>query len=194
MHPLIDSIARKPSEKFTRPNFSVRRYDIIDEAKKIFKATCLSTVPYANMVMLATQDSVLLVGLLAGVPSYNVPMRRRDGLVSYPNEVNLPRATFSISEATQAFMTKGFFTFTVTGTLLDAHSVGAAHCSFLVTKLKGICRNSTSNDPTAFLDQSTSFMADNSFACAMVRLGNIQVPTGNAKEIRRNCRIFNKPK
>lgn len=248
---LIDSTATKPSEKTAGPNFSVRGYDIIDEAKKSLEAACPSTVSCADIITLATRDSVFL----AGGPSYNVPTGRRDGLVSNPDEVDLPAPSLSVSEALQAFTAKGF-TLTEMVTLLGGHSVGVAHCglfedrlsnfqgtgapdptmdSSLVAKLKGICGNSTSNDPTAFLDQSTSFIMDNqfykqimqkkgvlqidqelavdkssagivsrfasdansfkkSFASAMVKMGNVQVLTGNAGEIRRNCRAFNQPK
>lgn len=248
---LIDSTTRKPSEKSAGPNLSVRGFDIIDEAKKSLEAACPSTVSCADIVTLATRDSVFL----AGGPSYNVSTGRRDGLVSNPNEVNLPGPSFTVSEALQAFTATGF-TLTEMVTLLGAHSVGVAHCSLfqdrlsnfkgtgapdptmdssLVAKLKEICGDSTSDDPTAFLDQSTSFIMDNqfyrqimrkkgvlqidqelavdkssagivsrfasdadsfknSFASAMVKLGNIQVLTGNAGEIRRNCRVFNQPK
>ncbi|XP_030519879.1 peroxidase 57-like [Rhodamnia argentea] len=248
---LIDSTTKKPSEKSAGPNFSVRGFDLIDEAKKSLEAACPSTVSCADIVTLATRDSVLL----AGGPSYDVPTGRRDGLVSNPNEVNLPGPTLSVSEAEQVFAPKGF-TLTEMVTLLGAHSVGVAHCSLfqdrlsdfqgtgapdptmdssLVAKLKGICGNSKSNDPTAFLDQRTPFALDNqfyrqimqregvmqidqelavdkssagivsqfasdangfkkSFASVMVKLGSVQVLTGNAGEIRRNCRVFNQPK
>ncbi|KAM5550439.1 peroxidase 44-like [Rosa sericea] len=174
---LIDSTKKKASEKTAGPNLTVRGFEVIDEAKKALEAACPSTVSCADIITLATRDSVVL----AGGPSYNSPTGRRDGLVSNPNDVNLPGPSFSVSQALQSFTAKGM-TLNDMVTLLGAHTVGVAHCSFfedrlsnfqgtgspdpsmdpaLVTKLKKICGGP--NDPTAFLDQNTSFAFDNQF-------------------------------
>ncbi|XP_050387916.1 peroxidase 44-like, partial [Argentina anserina] len=136
-----------------------------------------STVSCADIITLATRDAVVL----AEGPSYKSPTGQRDGVVSNPNEVNLPGPSFSVSQALQAFTAKGM-TLNDMVTLLGAHTVGVAHCSFfddrlsnfqgtgspdpsmdpaLVTKLKNMCAGP--NDPTAFLDQKTSFAFDNEY-------------------------------
>ncbi|XP_010550539.1 PREDICTED: peroxidase 57-like [Tarenaya hassleriana] len=174
---LIDSTKSKPSEKTAGPNQSVRGFELIDEAKNLLEAQCPSTVSCADIITLATRDAVAL----AGGPSYPVPTGRRDGLVSKSNDVNLPGPTFSVSMALQSFKSKNLDLNDMT-TLLGAHTVGIAHCSLfsdrlsdfqgtgkpdpsmdpaLVSNLSSIC--SKTNDPTAFLDQNTSFAFDNQF-------------------------------
>ncbi|KAL5547046.1 hypothetical protein UlMin_006733, partial [Ulmus minor] len=177
---LIDSTKKKPSEKTAAPNLTVRGYELIDEAKKRLEAACPSIVSCADIITLATRDSVALVG----GPNYAVQTGRRDGRVSNRNDVNLPGPSFSVSQAFQAFNAKGL-TLNEMVTLLGAHTVGVAHCRFfanrlsnfqgtgaadpsmdsgLVSKLKQICgTTSSSTDPTVLLDQDTSFVFDNQF-------------------------------
>ncbi|KAK8564990.1 hypothetical protein V6N12_058566 [Hibiscus sabdariffa] len=242
---LIDSKGQNQSEKVAGPNLTVRGYELIDEAKKTLESVCPLKVSCADIITLATRDAVGL----SGGPSYAVPTGRRDGRVSNVNEVNLPGPSLPVSQAFQTFRNKGM-TMDDMVTLLGAHTVGVAHCSFfsgrisgsgdptmdpaLAAKLKGICgaANSSNPDPTAFLDQGTSFTVDNEFfrqitlkrgvmkidqelandrsskrfvsrfasnsalfrtrfAQAMVKMGNIEVLTGTAGEIRQNCRVVN---
>ncbi|PON64518.1 Peroxidase [Parasponia andersonii] len=174
---LINSTSKKPSEKSAGPNLTVRGFEIIDEAKRRLEAACPSKVSCADIVTLATRDSVFL----AGGPKYIVPTGRRDGLVSNPNEVNLPGPTLSVSAAFQSFQAKGL-TLNEMVVLLGAHTVGFAHCNFfsdrlsnfqgsgspdptmdpaLVRNLTSVCAKGT--NPKTFLDQNTSFVFDNEF-------------------------------
>ncbi|XVF30701.1 hypothetical protein REPUB_Repub16aG0080800 [Reevesia pubescens] len=178
---LIDSTRKSQSEKDAGPNLTVRGYDLIDEAKKNLEAACPSKVSCADIITLATRDAVFL----AGGPFYPVPTGRQDGRASNPDEVNLPGPTLSVSQALQAFRAKNM-TLDDMVTLLGAHTVGVAHCSFfldrisnfrgtgrpdptmdpaLVRKLDRICSAASASnpDPTAFLDQGTSFTVDNEF-------------------------------
>ncbi|KAE8699232.1 Cycling DOF factor 2, putative isoform 1 [Hibiscus syriacus] len=101
------------------------------------------------------------------------------GLVSNPDEVNLPIPTLSVSQAFQSFRAKNL-TMDDMVTLLGAHTVGVAHCSFFLDriirsdptmdpnlrkKLNDICgaANGSNPDPTAFLDQGTPLTVDNEF-------------------------------
>ncbi|KAK3198217.1 hypothetical protein Dsin_021632 [Dipteronia sinensis] len=175
---LLDSTSGKQSEKEAGPNLTVRGFELIDEAKKALEKACPSTVSCADIITLATRDAVFLAGGL----NYAVPTGRRDGLVSNMDEVNLPGPTLTVPEALQSFTSKGLNVNDMT-TLLGGHTVGVAHCSFfqdrlsnfqgtgapdssmdptLVAKLKRIC-GINANDPTAFLDQNTSFAFDNEF-------------------------------
>ncbi|KAI7990260.1 Peroxidase 44 [Camellia lanceoleosa] len=179
---LIDSTQTTQSEKDAFPNQSVRGFDLIDEAKSNLEAVCPGTVSCADIITLATRDSVAL----AGGPSYTVPTGRRDGLVSNPNLVNLPGPSLSVSQALKFFTAKKL-TLNDMVTLLGAHTVGVAHCGFfqnrlsnfqgsgkpdptmdpaLVSKLFQLCGTQSrplSQDPTAFLDQNTSFVFDNEY-------------------------------
>lgn len=174
---LIDSTKSKSSEKDASPNLTVRGYELIDEAKKNVEAACPSIVSCADIITIATRDSVAL----AGGPNYIIPTGRRDGLVSIAGEVNLPGPSFSVPQALQSFSAKGL-TLNDMVTLLGAHTVGVAHCNFfnarlsnfqgtgkpdptmdptLVATLSKIC--GSGSNPTAFLDQNTSFVFDNQF-------------------------------
>ncbi|KAK8594034.1 hypothetical protein V6N12_046105 [Hibiscus sabdariffa] len=172
---LIDSTSEMSSEKDAAPNLTVRGYELIDEAKEALEATCPSRVSCADIIALATRDAVFL----SGGPFYGVPTGRRDGPVSDPDQVDLPGPTMSVSQAFQRFRAKNM-TIDDMVTLLGAHTVGVAHCSFfldriitldptmdlgLLNNLNGICgaASGSNPDPTAFLDQGTPFTVDNQF-------------------------------
>lgn len=179
---LIDTVGNNVSEKEAGPNQTVRGFEIIDEAKAKLESACPGVVSCADIIALATRDAVFL----AGGPQYNLPTGRRDGRVSSINNVNLPGPSFQVSQAAAAFANKGL-TLQDMVILLGAHTVGVAHCSFfsdrlynfqgsgaadpsmdpnLVVTLKNVCPSPTSsstNDPTEFLDQNTSFAFDNSY-------------------------------
>jgi len=168
---LIDSKKGNESEKAARANLTVRGYNLIDEIKRILENTCPSTVSCADIISLATRDSVVL----AGGPSYNVPTGRRDGLVSTVNDVHLPGPESSISQTLQVFKSKGM-TLEEMVTLLGAHTVGFAHCSFIGKRLSNDSSMDPNlrkrlvewcgvegKDPLVFLDQNTSFVFDHQF-------------------------------
>ncbi|GAA0156233.1 hypothetical protein Leryth_002143 [Lithospermum erythrorhizon] len=183
---LIDSTPTKSSEKDTEPNFSVRGYDLIDEIKKNLEAACPSIVSCADVVALATRDSVAL----AGGPRYSLPTGRRDGLVSDAEEVDLPGPDLSVQEALPFFTAKGMNLNDMV-TLLGAHTIGITHCSFiqdrlfdfdgtkkpdpsmdpaLVTQLSRTCQApGGSSDPQVFLDQNASFVVDNQFYSQVIK-------------------------
>ncbi|KAK4732109.1 hypothetical protein R3W88_025097 [Solanum pinnatisectum] len=168
---LIKSIGSKKSEREAGPNRTVRGFELIDKIKKTLETTCPSTVSCADIITLATRDSVAL----AGGPNYPIPTGRRDGLISNAADVNLPGPSLTIPQALQFFTNKGL-TLNDMVTLLGAHTVGIAHCNFfqdrlspvpdktmdptLVSKLLKTCVKSTA---TAFLDQNTSFTVDNEY-------------------------------
>nr|VDD19679.1 unnamed protein product [Brassica oleracea] len=238
---LIDSTN---SEKMAGPNGSVREFDLIDRIKAQLEAACPSTVSCADIITLATRDSVAL----AGGPSYSIPTGRRDGLVSNNVDVALPGPTISVAGAVSLFTNKGMNVFDAVA-LIGAHTVGKGNCGLfndritnfqgtgrpdpamdpaLVSSLRNTCRTSA----TAALDQSTPLRFDNQFfkqlrkkrgvfqvdqrlatdrqtrgvvaryasnnayfkrqfVRAMIKMGAVDVLTGRAGEIRRNCRRFN---
>ncbi|CAL1382468.1 unnamed protein product [Linum trigynum] len=175
---LIDSTSQKQSEKAAGPNFTVREFDLIDQIKTALEAACPSRVSCADVIALATRDAVAL----AGGPNYPLPTGRLDSLTSDVNDVNLPGPTMPVSLAFIQFFEPKGFTLSEMVTLLGAHTVGVAHCAFFQDRisnfqgsgkpdpamdpaLAGTLRKtcSASNNPTAFLDQNTSFAVDASF-------------------------------
>ncbi|XP_054785103.1 peroxidase 44-like [Prosopis cineraria] len=176
---LIDPSRGRGSEKQAGPNVNLDGFDLIDEIKSVLEKACPSTVSCADIVTLATRDAVAL----AGGPRYNVPTGRRDGLVSNPNEVNLPGPSLSVTHAFQSFREKGFLLQEMV-TLLGAHTVGFTHCSLVQSRLSsfgnrdptmdlaldaklgricGSTRRPARNDPQIVLDQNTSFVFDNEY-------------------------------
>ncbi|KAL2335133.1 hypothetical protein Fmac_016346 [Flemingia macrophylla] len=172
---LIDSTTNRTSEKDAVPNKTVRGYEVIDEVKKILEEACPSTVSCADIIALATRDAVALAGGIR----YMIPTGRRDGLLSDPSLVRVPGPSLSVAGALQFFTAKGL-TLDDMATLLGAHTVGSAHCSFFQNRLTNgvdptmdpalelrllqICgSNSNSSDPSVFLDQNSSFAFDNGF-------------------------------
>ncbi|KAM0946834.1 putative peroxidase [Dioscorea sansibarensis] len=179
---LIDSTKKKKSEKAAGPNLTVRGFNIIDEAKTSLEASCPSTVSCADIIALATRDAVALAGGL----NYSVPTGRRDGLISDAADVNLPGPSLSVNQAFQFFAAKGL-TLDDMVVLLGGHTVGVAHCGFFrdrlgnfqgsgvpdstmdpslraqLVKTCGSRPKQINNDPTAFLDQNTSFSMDNEY-------------------------------
>jgi len=167
---LIDSSKGNQSEKAAGANGTVRGFELIDEIKKALETACPSTVSCADIITLATRDSVAM----AGGPRYDVPTGRRDSVVSRASDVALPGPRSSVSVVQQTFAANGMSLDEMV-TLLGAHTVGLAHCSFfrdrlkdpnmdpgLQAKLGRICRPKN-GDPTTFLDQNTSMVFDNEF-------------------------------
>jgi len=165
---LLDSTPERPSEKSTEPNASVRGFEIIDEIKKELEIACPRTVSCADILTLATRDSIAL----AGGPRFTVRTGRRDGLRSNPSDVNLPRPTISVAASIKAFEDKGLNVNNMVALIGGGHSVGVAHCSLfqdrlkdpkmdskLKAKLQNTCRGP--NDPSVFLDQMTPVEVDN---------------------------------
>ncbi|RWW63089.1 hypothetical protein BHE74_00029750 [Ensete ventricosum] len=179
---LIAPTKKKKTERSAGPNLTVRGFEIINEVKANLEAQCPSTVSCADIIALATRDAVAL----AGGPNYGIPTGRRDGLVSNPKDVRLPGSSLTVSQAFQFFSAKGF-TLEEMVILLGGHTVGVAHCVFfrdrlgnfqgtgapdpsmdlrLRAKLIRICGprpKPLKKDPTASLDQNTSFVVDNQY-------------------------------
>ncbi|GAY40028.1 hypothetical protein CUMW_048910 [Citrus unshiu] len=193
---LIDSTNQTQSEKESGANQTVREFELIDEIKKALEAECPSTVSCADIITLATRDAVTL----AGGPRYTVLTGRRDGLRSNVDDVDLPGPQISVPDAQQVFQAKGLTSDEMVS-LLGAHTVGFAHCSFFKDRLTNF-QGTGLPDPTMNVTlipklrricdaASTDNFGPKTFASAMVNMGNIQVLVGNAGEIRQNCRAFN---
>ncbi|XP_061372540.1 peroxidase 44-like [Gastrolobium bilobum] len=172
---LIDSRNGKLSEKDAFDSIFLRGFHLIDEIKESLEALCPSTVSCADIVSIAARDAVDL----AGGPEYQVPTGRRDGLVSNLEDVKMPQPNDHVNVSLQIFNEKGL-TLNDMVTLLGAHTVGVAHCGFFASRLVGnqsdpnmdpalraklikLCFKASRREPSAFLDQNTSFVFDNEF-------------------------------
>ncbi|KAG7575870.1 hem peroxidase superfamily [Arabidopsis thaliana x Arabidopsis arenosa] len=219
------------SERFFGPNLSVRGFELIDEIKTELEAQCPSNVSCADIMALATRDSVVL----AGGPNYNITTGRRDGLKTNASGVfDLIGPTASVAAFLSFFGDKTMTTLDAVA-LLGAHTVGVGSCGLFRDRLTnfngtGLPDPSMDSDlvakstPLTFdnaffgqirarrgvlqldqrlaTDEATSsvvaqYAADNDlfkrqFAIAMVKLGAVNVLTGEDGEIRTNCWEFNK--
>ncbi|KAI3920960.1 hypothetical protein MKW98_027670 [Papaver atlanticum] len=169
------------SEKTANPNFSVRGYDLIDEAKAAVERACPRVVSCADIIAICTRDAV---SLAQGI-NYRVRTGRRDGLVSQASSVDLPGPTISVDASIAFFADKGFTTKEMVVLIGGGHTVGVTHCAFirdrlfdfrntgrpdpsmnanLLNRLRGTCPRG-SPDNTINLDQTpgSSFVVDNGF-------------------------------
>ncbi|CAL5357195.1 unnamed protein product [Camellia sinensis] len=170
------------SEKTAPINLHLRGFDIIDAAKAAVEAVCPGVVSCADIIVMATRDSVAKSKGMR----YDVQTGRRDGFISLAqNTVDIPTPNISVSDSIKAFDKKGLG-FVDMVYLLGAHTVGVAHCSTfidrlynfkntgkpdpsmndeLLTKLRSTCPQNATVDNIANLDQNprTSIIVDNSY-------------------------------
>ncbi|XP_010252387.1 PREDICTED: peroxidase 72-like [Nelumbo nucifera] len=146
---LLDSSGSITSEKRSNPNRnSVRGFEVIDEIKSALEKECPHTVSCADILALAARDSTVL----AGGPSWEVPLGRRDSrgasLSGSNNNIPAPNNTF------QTILTK----FKLQGlnivdlvALSGSHTIGNARCTSFRQRLYN---QSGNGQPDYSLDQS----------------------------------------
>ncbi|KAL7602207.1 hypothetical protein Lser_V15G24346 [Lactuca serriola] len=95
------------TEKASGPNSLLTGFEVIDAAKAQLESACPGVVSCADIVALAARDSVVLTG----GRRWQVPLGRRDGLVSQASDTaNLPGATDPITVQIRKFADKGLNT------------------------------------------------------------------------------------
>ncbi|XP_047076774.1 peroxidase P7-like isoform X2 [Lolium rigidum] len=125
---LLDDTPTTPGEKGAGPNAggSTFGFDVIDNIKTQVEAACPGVVSCADILALATRDSVNLVSL--GGPSWAVPLGRRDATVPNPADAaKLPGPDSDLAGLVAAFAAKGLTPRDLTA-LSGAHTVGMARC------------------------------------------------------------------
>lgn len=181
---LLDSKPGHLAEKDALPNLTLRGFDVIDAAKEAVEFACPGVVSCADILALATRDSVVL----AGGPRYDVPTGRLDGKVSIKEEaLNLPSPAFPVEQSRESFLEKGLESEDMVA-LLGAHTVGTALCGFfndrlfnfrgsggadpnmnpvLAARLSTVCPNpfftESDADPPINLDQATPALFDSAY-------------------------------
>ncbi|GJN10687.1 hypothetical protein PR202_ga28803 [Eleusine coracana subsp. coracana] len=107
-------------------NGSIRGMGVIDSIKAQVEALCPQTVSCADILTLASRDSVVALG----GPSWTVPLGRRDSNDANFNEArtDLPGPGSSLQQLIDAFNKKNKLSPTDMVALSGAHTIGKAQC------------------------------------------------------------------
>ncbi|TYI30344.1 hypothetical protein ES332_A05G380600v1 [Gossypium tomentosum] len=126
--PIMIASPNGDAEKDAPDNLSLAGdgFDTVIKAKKAVEAKCPKVVCCADILAIATRDVIVL----AGGPSFEVELGRRDGFVSKASRVagQLPGANFNLSQLNSMFAQHNL-TQTDMIALSGAHTVGFSHCS-----------------------------------------------------------------
>ena len=69
---MLDSKPGHEAEKEALPNLTIRGFDLIDDIKSALEAACPGIVSCADILVLATRDSVFLVSTLAMTNQFTI--------------------------------------------------------------------------------------------------------------------------
>ncbi|KAL3625514.1 hypothetical protein CASFOL_030968 [Castilleja foliolosa] len=179
---LLDSSSTVQSEKTSGPNVnSTRGFEIVDQIKAAVEKSCKDTVSCADILALAAESAVQL----AGGPSWNVSLGRRDSLSANQALANtsIPTPFESIVNITTKFTNLGLDVTDVVA-LSGAHTFGRARCRLITNRLYNFsgtgsadptldatylatlsqtCPQSGSGFNVANLDQATADVFDNKY-------------------------------
>ncbi|KAM3713288.1 hypothetical protein ACB098_01G246000 [Castanea mollissima] len=119
-------------------------FDTVVKAKQAVEQACPGKVSCADILAIAARDVVVL----AGGPSFNVELGRRDGLISQASLVtgNLPEPTFNLNQLNTIFAKNNLSQNDMIA-LSGAHTVGFSHCSRFSDRLYSFS-SSSSVDPS----------------------------------------------
>ncbi|KAK4603269.1 hypothetical protein RGQ29_011993 [Quercus rubra] len=134
------------AEKDASDNLSLAGdgFDTVIKAKQAVEQACPGKVSCADILAIAARDVVVL----AGGPSFNVELGRRDGLISQASLVagNLPDPTFNLNQLNTIFAKNNLSQNDMIA-LSGAHTVGFSHCSRFSNRLYSFS-SSSSVDPS----------------------------------------------
>ncbi|XP_010275548.1 PREDICTED: peroxidase 72-like [Nelumbo nucifera] len=146
---LLDSSGTIISEKRSNPNRnSARGFEVIDEIKSALEKECPHTVSCADILALAARDSTVL----AGGPSWEVPLGRRDarGASLSGSNNNIPAPNNTFQTILTKFKLKGLNVVDLVA-LSGSHTIGNARCTSFRQRLYN---QSGNGQPDYSLDQS----------------------------------------
>ncbi|KAJ6800798.1 peroxidase 72-like [Iris pallida] len=146
---LLDSTGSFLSEKRSNPNRnSARGFEVVDEIKLALEKECPRTVSCADILAIAARDSTVL----AGGPTWEVPLGRRDSLgasLSGSNN-NIPAPNNTLPTILTKFKLKGLGLVDLVA-LSGSHTIGQSRCTSFRQRLY----NQTGNGlPDGTLDHS----------------------------------------
>ncbi|KAI4387694.1 hypothetical protein MLD38_000107 [Melastoma candidum] len=132
-------------------------FDTVIKAKAAVEASCPGVVSCADILAIAARDVVVL----AGGPSFNVELGRRDGTVSKASSVpgRLPQPTFHVPQLTALFAKNNLNQVDMIA-LSGAHTVGFSHCT---RQLKQECPQNVDPRIAVNMDQVTPQTFDNQY-------------------------------
>lgn len=139
------------SEKGAGPNNnSARGFDVVDNIKTALESACSGIVSCADILAIASEASVSL----AGGPSWNVLLGRRDGTTAnITGANNLPGPTEILDKLKEKFVDVGLNT-TDLVSLSGAHTFGRGQCRTFINRLYNF--NGTNNPDTTL---NTTYLA-----------------------------------
>ncbi|CAN4080136.1 unnamed protein product [Withania somnifera] len=146
---LLDSSRGIVTEKGSNANRnSARGFEVLDEIKSALEKECPQTVSCADILALAARDSTVL----AGGPSWEVPLGRRDStsasLSGSNNNIPAPNDTFN--SILSKFQRQGLDLVDLVA-LSGSHTIGNSRCTSFRQRLYN---QSGNNKPDSTLDQS----------------------------------------
>ncbi|KAK7818586.1 peroxidase 55 isoform X1 [Quercus suber] len=131
---IMISSPNNDAEKDAPDNISLAGdgFDTVIKAKQAVEQACPGKVSCADILAIAARDVVVL----AGGPSFNVELGRRDGLISQASLVagNLPEPTFNLNQLKTIFAKNNLSQNDMIA-LSGAHTVGFSHCSRFSNRL-----------------------------------------------------------
>lgn len=179
---LLDSSGTIISEKRSNPNRdSARGFEAIDAIKLAVEKECPRTVSCADILALAARDSTVL----AGGPSWEVPLGRRDSLgasIKGSNN-NIPAPNNTLQTIITKFKLKGLHLVDIVA-LSGSHTIGDARCTNFRQRLynqtrdgqpdstldpayaaglRALCPRSGGDQTLFVLDPVTQFQFDNQY-------------------------------
>ncbi|KAI9178249.1 hypothetical protein LWI28_024349 [Acer negundo] len=139
---------------------SARGFEVIDAIKTRVEAACSNIVSCADILALAAQDGVVLLG----GPSWHVPLGRRDSRTASLSDADsdLPSPFADLSTLISMFAAKGLTAQDMT-VLSGGHAIGFSQCSLFRTRIY----NETNIDP----DFATARRANCPFSSGDTNLG-----------------------
>ncbi|XP_026427158.1 peroxidase A2-like [Papaver somniferum] len=155
---LLDDSSNIQSEKNAAPNSnSIRGFDIIDSIKTAVENSCSGVVSCADILAISAEASVSL----AGGPSWNVLMGRRDSITANQAGANtsIPSPSEGLTNITTKFSNVGL-NVTDLVALSGAHTFGRAQCRNFASRLYNFSR-SGNPDPTL----NTTYLSTLQQAC-----------------------------
>ncbi|KAF3334714.1 peroxidase 72-like protein [Carex littledalei] len=179
---LLDTSGTIVSEKRSNPNRdSLRGFEVIDEIKYALEKECPHTVSCADIVTLASRDSVVLTG----GPSWEVPLGRRDSLDAsiQGSNNNLPAPNNTLPSIITKFKLQGLDIVDLVA-LSGGHTIGDTRCTSFRQRLynqtgngapdyslnpvyaaglRTKCPSSGGDQNLFFLDLVTPFKFDNQY-------------------------------